>query len=325
MKRRAASKRALKKQPVNHTRKTQQHSSEEAIIVKEKKEENGRITVMYVKPAISPCAIRRIINEDTDVYDATTHALLLRFRKALIDKDVCDNFYDATIELARKKTANRWEFNGVKESKKNTYVTTNIFGFMDGWAPSQKRVFKEAHVPIIQPDIRMTHFNMNTPDKYEKTLPLLHTVNRVYKRLVPTCFAKQNAKAVQIRGFTIDDTAFTTVTLNLNHASRLHTDKGDDEEGFGNLTVVEHGPPYKGGETCFPRYGLGVNVRTGDILFMNVHEPHCNSPIEYSAPDAERLSVVCYLRKQIWIKGKTMNVRGRALHNEKVRKRFLVK
>lgn len=327
-----------------------------------KKEKKDGITILYVRAnidakalesqmgkQIKTSAIHNILKEDTDVYvlekeDAVGKEeedgekgkeeekgkgkLLLRFRKALISKDMCNDFYNAVIECARTKTSNRAAFQGVigaREAKKNKYVMSNIFGFMDGWAPSQKKVFTKAGDAILKPDIRMTRFNMYSPDKYTKTLPFLHVVDSFYKRLVPDCYAKQYAKAAQIRGFTIDDTAFTTITLNLNHPSRLHTDKGDDDEGFGNLSVIEHGGKYTGGETCFPRYGLGADVRTGDILFMNVHEPHCNLPIQYSTNDAERLSIVCYLRKNIWIKGKVMTRKKRALHNATVKKRFLKK
>jgi hypothetical protein len=92
----------------------------------------------------------------------------------------------------------------------------------------------------------------------------------------------------------------------VNFQTTVHTDKGDDEEGFGNLAVIEKGK-YTGGETCFPQYGLGVDVRTGDIIYMDVHQPHGNLPINLESKDAERLSIVCYLRKKIWeqTKGKT--------------------
>ena len=54
----------------------------------------------------------------------------------------------------------------------------------------------------------------------------------------------------------------------MNFKTRLHKD-----EGFGNLIVIEDGK-YEGSETCFPQYGIGVDVRQNDIL--NVHEWHAN-------------------------------------------------
>jgi hypothetical protein len=50
-----------------------------------------------------------------------------------------------------------------------------------------------------------------------------------------------------------------------------------------------------------------VDVRTNDIIFMDVHYAHGNLPIELETKDAKRLSIVCYLRTNIWkqTKGKT--------------------
>lgn len=122
---------------------------------------------------------------------------------------------------------------------------------------------------------------------------------------MPDHYKRQHRKAKQTY-FKIADTAFTTVTTNVNYKTAIHTDRGDDAEGFGNLVVIERGK-YTGAETCFPQYGVGVNVRTGDVLFMDVHEWHGNLPIRLENKDAVRLSIVCYLRHRLWEKtrGKT--------------------
>jgi hypothetical protein len=127
----------------------------------------------------------------------------------------------------------------------------------------------------------------------------------LYKQLVPDKYNKQKKKAIQTP-FRIANTSFTTITTNVNFQTTVHTDKGDDLEGFGNLVVIENGN-YIGGETCFPQYGIGVDVRNGDIIFMDVHEPHGNLPIQLETSESKRLSIVCYLRKSIWeqTKGKT--------------------
>ena len=69
-----------------------------------------------------------------------------------------------------------------------------------------------------------------------------------------------------------------------------------------------------------PQYGIGVNVRTGDILFMDVHEWHGNLPIHLEEKDAKRLSVVCYLRHNIWEKTKNKTKKFMVEHNKTVRK-----
>ena len=41
------------------------------------------------------------------------------------------------------------------------------------------------------------------------------------------------------------------------------------------------------------------------MLFMDVHQPHGNLKFEPKDKEAKRLSIVCYLRKNVWLK--TMN------------------
>ena len=130
-------------------------------------------------------------------------------------------------------------------------------------------------------------------------------INDLYKKLTPEHYKAQQKKANQTH-FKIPGTAFTTITTNVNFRTTIHCDKGDDEDGFGNLAVIEKGK-YTGGETCFPQYGIGVDVKETDVIFMDVHNPHGNLPIELETTNAKRLSVVCYLRKRIWeqTRGKT--------------------
>jgi hypothetical protein len=138
--------------------------------------------------------------------------------------------------------------------------------------------------------------------KYKKTIPLIKEIDELYAKLTPEQYKLQRKKANETH-FKIPNTSFTTVTTNVNYQTSTHTDKGDDDEGFGNLAVIERGN-YTGGETCFPQYGIGVDVRNGDILFMDVHQPHSNLPIVKKEKDTIRLSIVCYLRKKVWLNTK---------------------
>jgi hypothetical protein len=158
------------------------------------------------------------------------------------------------------------------------------------------------------------------PEKYQKTIPLIKEIDTLYEKLTPDQYAAQRKKANQTH-FKIPSTAFTTVTTNLNYQTSIHTDKGDDEEGFGNLAVIEKGPGYKGGETCFPQYGIGVDVRTGDILFMDVHQPHANLPIHLNdKEESKRLSIVCYLRKNVWLRTQNKTKKFYESHRKTMKK-----
>ena len=158
---------------------------------------------------------------------------------------------------------------------------------------------------------------MDYPEEYEKATHLIEQLDDLYKKYIPDKYEKQYNKAKQTP-FRIKKTSFTTVTTNVNFQTTIHKDKGDDEEGFGNLVVIEDGK-YSGAETCFPQYGVGVDVRTGDVLFMDVHQWHGNLPMKKEDADARRLSIVCYLRYNVWknTKGKTKKFMDR--HNNNVR------
>ena len=260
----------------------------------------------YKHQFVTPSLIDIIINDNADVY-TDDGRLLLKFRKGKLSKDKIDTFYENMIDFARTTSTNRKLTSGLRtktRSKTDLAAMTNIVGYFDSLGPSQKAMLKR-HGMKLNPAVRETRFNMLYPDKFKKLIPLIREIDSYYEKIVPDHYKKQHRKANQTY-FKIADTAFTTVTTNVNYKTTIHTDRGDDAEGFGNLVVIERGK-YTGAETCFPQYGVGVNVRTGDVLFMDVHEWHGNLPIHLENKDAVRLSIVCYLRHRLWEKtrGKT--------------------
>ena len=304
----------------------------------EKKEKKGNITIYYVKKddvklsnlldkKLKTTDINTIITNDADVY-TIDGKLLLRFRKNKLNKEIVQDFYDNVIKFAKTPTTTRGSSSGSK--KKNIYdnpkIMTNIIGYFDKLSPRQKFMFKQNGQKIPKMTVRETRFLQDYPDKFKKLIPLIKEIDNYYEQYVPENYGKQKKKANQTP-YRIANTAFTTLTTNINYQTAVHKDKGDDAEGFGNLTVIENGK-YKGGEICFPQYGIGVDLRTYDVIYMNVHEPHGNLPIKLESPDAMRLSIVCYLRKNIWdqTKGKTkkfMEQHNKTMKN--MRKKYIKK
>lgn len=280
------------------------------------KEKKGNVTIYTVGKDIDDAKmekkmnkllkrddIKNIIDHDADVY-TEEGVLLLRFRKNALTKTNVEKFYENIISFAKNVSSNRGSATGSKNKSvwTNPKVMSNIFGFFDRWSPSQKIIFKRlGKKPVV--DVRECRFNMDFPEKYKETIPLIKEIDELYEKLTPEQYAKQYKKAKQTH-FKIPGTSFTTVTTNVNYQTSVHTDKGDDDEGFGNLAVIEQGK-YSGAETCFPQYGIGVDVRSSDILFMDVHQPHANLPMIKEDKEVIRLSIVCYLRKNIWLR--TMN------------------
>ena len=243
--------------------------------------------------------IKLFIDHDADVYNED-NKLLMKFRKTHLPSKKMNTFYDNVIRFANLKTNNRGSASGStrKNVRDNPKIATNIIGYFDKLSPMQKMLMRRKYTQKKLSSLRETRFLYEHPEKYKKLIPFITEIDRAYKQLVPDHYKKQKKKADETH-FRIGKTAFTTITTNVNYQTTIHTDKGDDSDGFGNLIVIDKGE-YTGGEICFPQYGVGVDIRAQDVLFMDVHQWHGNLPIKKKSPDATRLSVVCYLRRRVW-------------------------
>ena len=241
---------------------------------------------------------KNIIDHDADVYteDGT---MLLRFRKNVLSLANVAQAYENVISFANNTTAARGACSGsdVKDISVNKPIKSNIYGYFDTWTIFQKHMFKTLGIkPPAK--VRTTRFTADFPEKWEKILPLIRNIDAQYKKLAPTHYRFQR-KCADETAFKIPGTAFTTFTTNVSTQMGCHKDSGNLKESFGNLVVIEKGK-YEGGYLGFPQYKVGVDVRTGDFLACDIHQLHGNTPIKLKSPDAERLSIVCYLRQGVW-------------------------
>jgi hypothetical protein len=281
-----------------------------------------------------------IYDEDIDIYvmnySTNKEELLAKFRKNVIPKDIIKVGWEAFYETAAP-SRNRGAAAGpiqlkstywkkrkpVKTSKWSTYymqdgkvskmkVNNNVFSSVLGY-------FEET--PFMKLPCRLTSYTQRYFDNFNRGIPFIQQLDKCFKHLTPVEYKKQYERASKQKSFRIDNTAFSSVTINRNFRTALHKDAGDFSEGFGNLSVIERGK-YSGGHTIFPRYKIGFNVRTGDYLAMNVHEYHCNTEmtqteeqkkynkslpkVHFDDPSTgtlggekpfTRISFVCYLRE----------------------------
>jgi hypothetical protein len=236
----------------------------------------------------------KIFNEDVDVYvesEDGKEELLAKFRKNVIPKDTIEVGWEAFFETAatsRNRGAaagpiqlkskywkkrkpvktSKWSTHYMHEGKLSKMKVNNlVFSSVLGY-------FEET--PFMKLPCRLTSYTQRYFENYKKGIPFIKALSDCFKKLTPNEYNKQLARANKQKSFKIDDTAFSSVTINRNFRTALHMDAGDFREGFGNLSVIERGK-YSGGHTIFPRYKIGFNVRTGDYLAMNVHEFHCNT------------------------------------------------
>ena len=246
--------------------------------------------------------ISRFIDQDADVYRldaAGKKHLLARYRKGVFSKELTDLAWEAYHKAAAasrnrgaaagpidvnseywkkrkpveiQKWAARYEQGGkVSKMRVNNNVLSSVLGYFES-------------TPFMKLPCRLTSYTQTHFNNYKKGFPYIVAVDRMFKKLFPGPHAKQLAAAKKKPMFQIEDTAFSSLTINRNFRTAMHKDAGDYEQGFGNITVVERGK-YHGGYTCFPQYGVGFNVRMGDFLGMDVHQWHTNTEMYETAED----------------------------------------
>lgn len=243
--------------------------------------------------------IKFIIDHDADVF-TDSGDLLLRFRKNVLPSNHVQQAYDALIGFAKNTTLARGAASGSKNKHvtSNNRIASNIMGYFDQWTLLHRHMFKKLGIPSPPFPVRATRFTADYPTEWSKVIPLVQDIDKLYKLLVPSVYKQQRMLADET-AYKIPNTAFSTITTNLNLVTAIHKDRGNVKNSFGNLVVIEKGK-YEGGYTCYPEYGIGVDVRSGDFLAMDVHRYHGNLPIQPTSDDAERLSIVCYLRHYLW-------------------------
>jgi hypothetical protein len=154
------------------------------------------------------------------------------------------------------------------------------------------------------PYCRKTGWTREHWQHFQLASPYVQRINEVFREHMPVRYAAQEQFALTTPDYVIPNTAFSTMTVNLNVRTTPHTDKGDLQEGFGVLSVTALTPKcFEGGELIFPRYGVAVLPRNGDVLLCDVHEVHCNGTFRYEGRELlqgfERLACVFYYRKRI--------------------------
>ena len=294
----------------------------------------------------------QIFDEDVDVYGIShpddvaagkpERKLLAKLRKKAIPKETVQIGWDA-FRLLAIPSRNRGAAAGPIDTK-GVYWSRRDPAKIDKWSAQYyqvkdgKKVLSKMRVnnvvasgvigyyektPFLGQPCRMTGYTRSGLKQFIHGPPFLEAIDNQFKTLVPAAHKKQLAEVSKKPMYQIGDTAFSTLTVNSNFRTALHKDAGDYRDGFGNLSVIEWGK-YHGGETLFPRFGVGFNIRTGDFVAMDVHEWHTNAPVTTTKEDTaynktlpdirtrdpttgvvgsqelyQRLSFVCYFREKI--------------------------
>lgn len=264
---------------------------------------NDEAAEKYLGRLLTDSDYTTLINYDCDVYCDETGELLAKFRRKVIDKDSIVRAWSSLLEAAAP-TSNRGMAGGISEG---TNVSGHLRVRQDGTISKTRVADKVVNSGIIgyydrtlrTPYCRKTAYTKNKFEKYTKCLPIIKQVSDLYKELIPDKWAYQKSYIEKTsKDFVIEGTVFTTVTVNKNWQTAVHTDKGDLKGGFGNLVAIRKGK-YTGGYFVLVKWGVAFDLNNTDILFTDVHQIHGNTPIRKVTEDATRISLVMYYRENM--------------------------
>ena len=148
------------------------------------------------------------------------------------------NYIGEFVKPGKFRTKFKSSVSGIMSKQATSNLSpSNIIGFYD----KPDRNLKGKGAPC-----RLTAFNRDYPGLWKDTLPFLNRCDAMFKELTPVEHKLQYDRAQQTPEFAIDNTAFSTVTINYSWRTALHTDAGDFRPGFGNIIVLEdHTNPNK--------------------------------------------------------------------------------
>ena len=245
---------------------------------------------------------RTLITYDADIYCEETGKCVAKFRKKVIPSNIATNAFNS-LKAVSILSANRGissggsnekgNFSEVRRkkdgTKSNTNITDKVASGIIGYFDRTPRT----------PYCRQTAFNEKQFQKFKEAYPIIKLVDTKYAQLMPEQYKLQRDEADNTsKEFVIKNTAFTTVTVNRNWQTAVHTDKGDFEKGFGNLVALRKGK-YVGGYFVVPKWGVAFDLQNCDLLLVDVHQWHGNTPIQKIDEDAVRVSLVMYYRKNM--------------------------
>lgn len=279
--------------------------------------------IMSVEEADATCGkfidssyVKQLVRgEDVDVVDAESGRVLAKLRTGVIPPEMIAGAYENLL-LAAKPSMNRGTAGG-KGAKYKVRANGKLSKTLEATSPVYSGLAGYYDANARMPFCRTTAFTQQHLDKFVNAYPIIKLVDSYYKKLMPKEYKLQRAEAdATSPDFKIKDTAFTTITINKNYQTGVHKDAGDFSKGYGNLVAIRNGT-YTGGYLTLIRWGVGIDIRNGDLLLMDVHEWHANTPIHYDDPNATRLSLVMYYRENMRKCGSLKQELNKAKHRKK--------
>lgn len=123
------------------------------------------------------------------------------------------------------------------------------------------------------------------------------SVSNLYKAAAPVEWNTQNAAIPDI--VRVNDSPFSTLTINQRFRTARHTDAGDFDAGHGVLAVLEGN--FEGLHLGLSDFRVCFHMQPRDVLIFNTHHFHANTELERFGRDLDwsRLTCVFYYRASL--------------------------
>lgn len=233
-----------------------------------------------------------LITQDADGYSMDGE-MLFRFRKNVIPLALAKTGYES-FKGSISHTEGRGLASGgsFKRIRKDGTVGNTTVGHKV-WSGAVGYMDENAMIRYC----RKTAFTNKYFETFTQGIPFVEKVDELYKELCPEHYKRQmNISLATNQNYRIANTSFTTVTVNRNFQTAVHKDAGDYPKGFGNLTVYREGT-FDGSYFCLPEFRVAIDMQNTDVLFVDVHRWHGNTPFKNTSPDYLRIAFVMYYRE----------------------------
>jgi len=206
-------------------------------------------------------------------------------------RDANFNFADWVAKvrnLSPEEAANEAEWVEKELICKTTYANSVLSGIA-GWYDRYPRI----------PWGRATSYTEQNPDKFAKSYPYLQKLASAFEEMLPWRYNNQKRAADKVDPkFLVPGTPFSTITVNRNFRTAAHYDPANMDDGFANICVFSNSDNYRGAYLVFPEIGYAVNIRPGDLLFVNnMAGLHGNTELILDDPNAERISIIAFFHE----------------------------
>lgn len=234
----------------------------------------------------------KFIKADCDYYIKDKDGnkkLLFSLKKNAIDAKKWTNTIEPVYHKNLLQSNNR-NIESCKDRKKQSL--SGIVGYYDKIPTEWKR-----ELPFFWAG-RQTKYTRQKKKDFEKIIEIAKLVEDVYKKTCPDFYKVHKKESEKIiPELKISKTVFTTCTINKNLRVSAHRDKGDLNGVLSCLLCL--GRNFKGCKLGFPEHKISINLEPGDLLFMDSHEIHCNTPLQLKEENSVRYSLVFYTRKNM--------------------------